>query len=69
MVSGRRAESDGIREELADIAVETVYFEDLDSLAGRLRRVNLDRRVVGRGAAVVVVRKKVKCQASFGRGL
>ena len=31
--------------------------------------MNLDRCVVGRGAVAVVVRRKVKCQVSAGRGL
>ena len=31
--------------------------------------MNLDRCVVGRGAVAVAVRRKVRCQASFGLGL
>lgn len=34
-VSGRRAEPDDSREELVDIVVGTVCFENLDSLEGR----------------------------------
>ena len=35
MVSDRWAESDDFQEELVDIVVGTVCFEDLDSLEGR----------------------------------
>ena len=35
VVSGQWAESDGFREELVDIVVGTVCFENLDSLEGR----------------------------------
>lgn len=69
MIAGRPAELYDFREELVDTVVGTVCFEELGSLEGRKRRVNLDHCVVDRAAVAVVVRRKVKCQASVGRGL
>ena len=67
-VSGRLAGLNGFREELVDTAVGAVCCENLDSLGARSHRENLDHCVVGRGAVAVVVRKRVRCQASVGRG-
>ena len=72
VVSGRRGESDDVLKELVDIVAETVRCEKLDLWGGRSRRESLDHCVVGRGGVVavaVVVRRKVKCLASFGQGL